>query len=126
MFNLFFYPTQGKILFVSMFAIDQQVNMSSCPIAFGSPAVVAFLGFCCSTHIYVLVFSQTGHWDDLQCRTKVVLHNHFSFPTSERQPLTVFLTDLVGLLHFHTAKENDQTYCDSTCVREDESCYFLP
>lgn len=70
------------MLFVSMFAIDQQVNMSSCPFASESPAGAAFLSFCCSTHVYALVFSQTGHLDHLQSRTKVVLHNHFSFPVS--------------------------------------------
>lgn len=42
MFNLRLYPTLGKVVFVSMFAIDQQVNMSACPFAFGSPSMGDF------------------------------------------------------------------------------------
>lgn len=52
MFNLFLYPTQGRVVFVSMFAIDQQMNMSSYPIALGSSVVAAFSGIQCSTPVW--------------------------------------------------------------------------
>lgn len=51
MFNLFLYPTQGRVVFVSIFAIDQQMNMSSYPIALGSSVVAAFSGIQCSTPV---------------------------------------------------------------------------
>ncbi len=151
MFNLFLHPTQGEVMFVSMFAIDQQVNMSSCPIAFGSPTTAAFSGFRCMLYllsqVYVLAFSQLRHCDALQCRTEAMLHNHFLFSTSVQQnscfylrscriffyifTLSVFVSDCcvfsAAYNHLMACEECDgQAYHGWKCVGGDDCCYCLP
>lgn len=79
---------RGKLVFVSMFAIDQQVNMSGCSTAIGSPSCYEAFSQAFSAYsllqVYVLAaFSLLFFWscDVLQCRSEAVLHNHFSFST---------------------------------------------